>query len=47
MNAGEAGGATMADLSGRVALVAAALASEYGVTDVGGKQPRPLTPEDV
>lgn len=32
--------------SGRV-LVAAALAREYGFTDVDGKQPRPLTLEDV
>lgn len=29
------------------ALVAAALAREYGFTDVDGKQPRPLTLEDV
>lgn len=32
--------------SGRV-FVAAALAQEYGFTDVDGKQPRPLTLEDV
>ena len=32
--------------SGRV-LVAAALALEYGFTDIDGKQPRPLTLEDV
>ena len=32
--------------SGRV-LVAAALAQEYGFTDIDGKQPRPLTLEDV
>lgn len=32
--------------SGRV-LVAAALAQEYGFTDTDGKQPRPLTLEDV
>ncbi|HEX8161201.1 MAG TPA: SDR family NAD(P)-dependent oxidoreductase [Pyrinomonadaceae bacterium] len=32
--------------SGRV-LVAAALAEEYGFTDVDGRQPRPLTLEDV
>ena len=32
--------------SGRV-LVAAALAREYGFTDVDGKQPRPLTLDDV
>ena len=32
--------------SGRV-LVAAALALEYGFTDVDGKQPRPLTLEDI
>ena len=32
--------------SGRV-LVAASLAEEYGFTDVDGKQPRPLTLEDV
>jgi NAD(P)-dependent dehydrogenase (short-subunit alcohol dehydrogenase family) len=29
------------------ALVAAALAREYGFKDVDGKQPRPLTLEDV
>jgi NAD(P)-dependent dehydrogenase (short-subunit alcohol dehydrogenase family) len=34
------------DRSGR-ALVAAALALEYGFTDVDGKQPRPLTLEDI
>ena len=34
------------DKSGR-ALVAAQLALEYGFTDVDGKQPRPLTLEDV
>ncbi|HEV7891196.1 MAG TPA: SDR family NAD(P)-dependent oxidoreductase [Pyrinomonadaceae bacterium] len=34
------------DKSGR-ALVAAALALEYGFTDIDGKQPRPLTLEDV
>lgn len=32
--------------SGRV-LVAASLAQEYGFTDIDGKQPRPLTLEDV
>ena len=32
--------------SGRV-LVAAALAQEYGFTDIDGKQPRPLTLQDV
>jgi dehydrogenase/reductase SDR family protein 1 len=32
--------------TGRV-LVAAALAEEYGFTDIDGKQPRPLTLEDV
>jgi NAD(P)-dependent dehydrogenase (short-subunit alcohol dehydrogenase family) len=32
--------------SGRV-LIAAALALEYGFTDVDGKQPRPLTSEDL
>jgi len=32
--------------SGRV-LVAAALAQEYGFTDIDGKQPRPLTLEDI
>jgi NAD(P)-dependent dehydrogenase (short-subunit alcohol dehydrogenase family) len=32
--------------SGKV-LVAAALAAEYGVSDIDGKQPRPLTLEDV
>jgi NAD(P)-dependent dehydrogenase (short-subunit alcohol dehydrogenase family) len=34
------------DKSGQ-ALVAAALALEYGFTDIDGKQPRPLTLEDV
>jgi NAD(P)-dependent dehydrogenase (short-subunit alcohol dehydrogenase family) len=34
------------DKSGE-ALVAAALALEYGFTDIDGKQPRPLTLEDV
>jgi NAD(P)-dependent dehydrogenase (short-subunit alcohol dehydrogenase family) len=34
------------DKSGR-ALVAAALALEYGFTDIDGRQPRPLTLEDV
>ena len=34
------------DKSGR-ALVAAALALEYGFTDIDGKQPRPLTLEEV
>jgi hypothetical protein len=29
------------------ALVAAALAQEYGFTDIDGKQPRPLTLADV
>jgi hypothetical protein len=28
-------------------LVAAALAEEYGFTDIDGKQPRPLTLSDV
>jgi hypothetical protein len=28
-------------------VVAAALAAEYGFTDVDGKQPRPLTLEDL
>ena len=32
--------------SGKV-LVAAALALEYGFTDIDGKQPRPLTLEEV
>ena len=32
--------------SGRV-LVAAALAEEYGFEDTDGKQPRPLTLEDI
>jgi hypothetical protein len=32
--------------SGQV-LVAAALAKEYGFTDLEGKQPRPLTLEDA
>jgi len=32
--------------SGQV-LVAAALALEYGFTDIDGKQPRPLTLEDL
>ena len=32
--------------SGQV-LVAASLAQEYGFTDIDGKQPRPLTLEDV
>jgi NAD(P)-dependent dehydrogenase (short-subunit alcohol dehydrogenase family) len=32
--------------SGQV-LVAAALAAEYGISDIDGKQPRPLTLEDV
>jgi dehydrogenase/reductase SDR family protein 1 len=32
--------------SGRI-LVAAALAQEYGFTDIDGKQPRPLSLEDV
>jgi NAD(P)-dependent dehydrogenase (short-subunit alcohol dehydrogenase family) len=48
---GRAVGALAADpnvmsKSGSV-LVAAALAEEYGFTDVDGKQPRPLTLEDV
>jgi hypothetical protein len=29
------------------ALVAAALAAEYGIADIDGKQPRPLTLHDV
>lgn len=36
----------VSDKSGQ-ALVAAALALEYGFTDIDGKQPRPLTLEDV
>jgi short-subunit dehydrogenase len=38
--------ANIMEKSGRV-LVAAALAEEYGFTDIDGKQPRPLTLEDV
>jgi NAD(P)-dependent dehydrogenase (short-subunit alcohol dehydrogenase family) len=41
-----AGDPNVGSRSGKV-LVAAALAREYGVTDVDGKSPRPLTLADV
>ena len=37
---------TIMEKSGKV-LVAAQLAMDYGITDIDGKQPRPLTLEQV
>jgi hypothetical protein len=37
----------MKSLSGKVALVAAALGLEYGFTDIDGRQPRPVSMEEA
>jgi len=44
--AGLAHDPALLEKSGQV-FVAAALALEYGFTDIDGKQPRPLTPQDA